>query len=721
MRFFTDSPYEKMMMDTRRESAECPSFLYDSRKPWEDKMAKLVIAEKPSVAASIAAVLGARTKKEGCYEGNGYIVSWCLGHLAELAQADSYNPRFKKWSREDLPIIPDSWKLSVSEGKEKQLRLLKRLMDRSDVTELINACDAGREGELIFRNVYRVCGCRKPVLRLWLSSMEDEAICDGFLNLKPQKEYDLLYEAAQCRAEADWLVGINASRLFSVLYHRKLCAGRVMSPTLTMLSAREEQIRSFAPEKYWTLTAEPGGVKVKSERFSDKGAAEKAAAELSGKLVILKSSITKKRMEKAPRLYDLTTLQRDANRILGYTAQQTLDYAQSLYEKKLCTYPRTDSRWLTDDVQGRVPELAAAAAMLLGVKVPDTVNVSQICCSSKVSDHPALVPTLLAEKGLASASAGEKELLMLIASRLLCAVSGPFLYDETEYVFECGEQKLSGKAKQIVSIGWREFSCEDTADRFADMAPIADSTVFEADTVSLKEEETEPPKHYTEDTILAAMDAAGAKNMPEDCERRGIGTPATRAGIIEKLIESGYAERRRIGRSELLMPTDIGRGIVAIMPDKLKSPLLTAEWETRLKAIEHGEESAEQFLKDISAMLTELVSDYSPLQGAEVLFPSGRAVIGKCPRCGSNVTEGRQGFFCEHNECRFGIWNNSRYFSNRHINLNSELVRSLLANGRVHLDKIYSMKTGKYYSADLVMTDDGFDTFFSMDFPDSGR
>lgn len=675
---------------------------------------KLVIAEKPSVAQSIAAVLGANTRRDGYMEGNGYIVSWCFGHLAELASAEVYDEKYAKWRYDDLPIIPSSWRMTLGKDKGKQYDLLRDLMRRDDVSEIVNACDAGREGELIFRTVYYLAGCTKTMKRLWISSMEDEAIRKGFADLKPGREYDGLHQAALCRARADWLVGINATRLFSVLYHRTLNVGRVISPTLALIVQREAEIDAFKPEPFYTVNLSCG-VDAVSEKFKDKSETERIAAACKGRAATVKTVERKEKSEKAPALYDLTTLQRDANRLLGYTAQQTLDYLQALYEKKLCTYPRTDARFLTDDMESAVPALVSVAAAVCGMPAPENVHAGQVCNSKKVSDHHAVVPTASAAKAdISVLPIGEREIMRLVARQLLCAVSDTHKYAETVVTIECGGYSFAAKGKTVLTPGWKAYIQSEQTDKAlpdmteGDTTPVTDVTV--------KEGKTTPPKHFTEDTLLSAMETAGAKEAPDDAERKGLGTPATRAAILEKLVSIGFVERKKAKKTVNLMPARTGVSLITVLPEQLQSPLLTAEWEYRLKQVERSELSPEDFMGEITDMLTELVKTYQAITGAEVLFPSGREVVGKCPRCGGDVSESKKGFFCEKNDCRFGLWRDNKFFAAKKIALTKAAAAALLKDGRVALTGLYSEKTGKTYDATVVLEDTGESIRFRLDF-----
>ncbi len=660
----------------------------------------LIITEKPSVARAIAAALGANVRGDGCIHGGDLVVSWCAGHLVELATPAAYDEKLGKWRREDLPILPDPWKTTVMRDKRAQFEILRGLMQRVDVDEVVNACDAGREGELIFRLVYEKAGCTKPVKRLWLSSMEPDEIRKAFGNMRPDEEYDALYAAALCRAKADWLVGMNATRLMSLVYHRTLNVGRVVSPTLSMLVEREREIEDFTPETFYTVALECGGVLLSSERIDNKADADALAAACAGEVHITKVERCEKR-ENAPALYDLTTLQREANRELGFTAQQTLDYLQSLYEKRLVTYPRTDSRYLTDGMAASVPELVSVAAKLLGVDVPASVDAEAVCDSSKVTDHHAVVSTpSAASANLTALPDGEAAVLRLVCRQLLCAVSGPFTYAETTVEAECGGHTFKAKGKAVIDFGWRAYRGAPDWTPLPELAEGADVTI---DAVTVKEGKTAPPAAYTEDTLLAAMEYAGAKKATADAERRGLGTPATRAATIEKLVTGGLAERVK-GK---LVPTDTGASLVTVLPEALRSPLLTAEWEHRLKQIERGELDAETFLADIEHMVSSLVADYKPVAEASVLFPTGRTVVGKCPRCGGVVSEAKNGYFCESLDCKFGLWRDNKFLAAKRISLTRSLATELLEKGRAHLDEIYSQRMDKYYPGDLILHDDG--------------
>ena len=514
-------------------------------------------------------------------------------------------------------------------------------------------------------------------------------------------------------------MGINATRLFSVLYHRTLNVGRVLSPTLALLVQREAEIGAFRAEPFYTVQLDCGGVSAVSEKFKDKAAAMQLADACVDQTAVVKCVKQKDRTEKPPALYDLTTLQRDANRILGYTAQQTLDYLQALYEKKLCTYPRTDARYLTDDMQSSVASYVAVAAELCETPQPEAIHAEQVCNSKKVSDHHALIPTASATKAaFLDLPLGEREVLRLVAKQLLCAVSDAHRYTETTVTLLCGGQEFTAKGKAVLQIGWKQYSGNESAE--APLPELAEGGTLPVDAASIKEGKTAPPKHYTEDTLLAAMENAGAKDAPEDAERSGLGTPATRAAILEKLVSAGFAERKKLKKAVYLIPTQIGNSLITVLPEQLQSPLLTAEWEHKLKQVERGELDADAFLGGITAMLTELTRSYRIVPGAEVLFPSGREVIGRCPRCGSDVTESKKGFFCERSDCKFGLWRDNKFLTAKRITLDKQMVAALLERGRVRVDDVYSEKTGKRFSTDLLLEDDGVRSSYRFDFGKEG-
>lgn len=683
---------------------------------------KLVIAEKPSVAKSLAAVLGAKARKDGYLEGGGFIVSWCVGHLVELADAAAYAERYGKWQLADLPILPDHWRYTVTPDTKRQFDTLKGLMGRDDVDSLVCATDAGREGELIFRLVCEQAGCKKPVERLWISSMEDSAIREGFGRLKPAADYDRLYAAALCRAKADWLVGINATRLFSLLYRRTLNIGRVMTPTLALIVQREADISAFKPRPFYTVVLALDGFSAAGERMEDK---EKAGAIrdacLAAGTATVKSVERREKTEKPPALYDLTTLQREANRLLGFTAQQTLDYLQSLYEKKLATYPRTDSRYLTSDMAASLPVLVniAAKSMPFTAGAAIRCDAGQVIHDGKVSDHHAIIPTMaIREADLSALPSGERSLLQLITARLLCAVGRPYAYAETAARIECAGQEFTAKGRAVLDPGWRALDGrykatlknrpEPDKEKEAKALPLmAKGDTPGVVTAAVREGKTSPPAHFTEDSLLAAMETAGACEMPEDAERRGLGTPATRAGILEKLIKVGFLERKKVKKAVHLIPTQAGEALITVLPEQIQSPSMTAEWEHRLKEIERGTAEPDAFLSETAAMLTGLVSHSEAVKDASILFPSDRESVGKCPRCGGPVVELPKSFSCENRDCGFVIWKDSRFFTSKRKQPTRAFVTELLTSGRARLTGCYSEKTGKTYDAVVALEDTG--------------
>lgn len=695
----------------------------------EETEMKLVIAEKPSVAKSLAAVLGATTRKDGYLEGNGWLVAWCLGHLAGLADAATYNPDYAKWRYDDLPILPETWRFTIAKDKRDQFDVLRTLLRREDVTEVVNACDAGREGELIFRTVYCLAGCTKPMRRLWISSMEDSAIREGFAHLRPGADYDGLHQAALCRAKADWLVGINATRLFSVLYHRTLNIGRVMSPTLALIVQREAEIDAFKPVPFYTVALDLPGVSATSARIDKKADAEQLKSACQGGMATVKRVERKDKSEKPPTLYDLTTLQRDANRLLGFTAQQTLDYLQNLYEKKLCTYPRTDSRYLTSDMAEGLPVLVnlVANAMPFRKGIAISCDAPQVINDKKVTDHHAVIPTRnIRDADLSALPVGERAVLELVALRLLCAVAPSHTYAETAVTVECADTEFTAKGRTVQNPGWRALDAAYRAsmknaepDKDAEDKALPELTEGQELPVAgavVKEGKTTPPKHFTEDTLLSAMETAGKDDMPEDAERKGLGTPATRAGILEKLVSTGFLERKKSKKTVQLLPSHDAISLITVLPEQLQSPLLTAEWEYRLGEIERGELAPEDFMDGICAMLKELVGTYQVIEGSEYLFAPPREVVGRCPRCGGEIAEMPKGFFCQDKSCKFAIWKNSKWWAAKRKQPTKAIVAALLKDGRAHVTGLYSEKSGKTYDATVVLEDTGQYVNFKLDF-----
>ena len=677
---------------------------------------KLVIAEKPSVGAAIAAVLGAKEKRSGYYEGAGYLVSWCIGHLISLADAAAYNEQFRKWNYNDLPIVPREWQFTVASGKEQQFSILKDLMHRSDVSEIVNACDAGREGELIFRFVYEQAHCQKPFSRLWISSMEESAIRAGFDNLKDGRDYDTLYQSALCRAKADWLIGINATRLFSILYHRTLNVGRVQTPTLAMLVNRDYAISSFQKEKYHLVRLNMGGVAALSERQDDEAAARQMKAACEQSQAVCTSIKREKKSVSPPKLFDLTYLQREANRLFGFTAKQTLDYAQALYEKRLLTYPRTDSSYITSDMQNSTKELVTGLCGLLSFMQGVTLQAdfARVINDGKVTDHHAILPTAeFVKKGFDGLTEGEKKLLSLVCAKLLCAVSAPYTYEAVTAVFSCGGYAFTAKGKTTLCEGWREIEKlsrsaaaeqDEETEPEAVLPPLAEGQTFDNPAAEITEHYTQPPKAFTEDTLLAAMENAGKEDTPEEAERKGLGTTATRAGIIEKLISAGFAERK--GRK--LIPTKDGYNLVAVLPEALTSPQLTAEWETRLVEIAKGTQAPADFMAGIGEMAAGIVKTYSAISEDKAkLFTPQREAIGLCPRCGAAVYEGKKNFYCSDRACGFVMWKNDRFFEQRKKAFTKAIAAALLKDGRVKIKGMHSTKTGKTFDGVVLLADTG--------------
>ena len=659
---------------------------------------------------SYAKVLGATNRQDGYLEGNDYLVSWCVGHLVELAPPNVYDAKYVKWSIADLPILPEKWQYLVSASTKKQFGILQKLMHRPDVDSIVNSCDSGREGELIFRLVYQQAGCKKPFSRLWLSSMEENAIREGFARLKPSTEYDALYNAALCRERADWMVGINASRLFSCLYGQPLAVGRVMTPVLAMTVVREAAIAAFVPQKFYTVELElTSGCTASSRRISEKDAAENLLAECRKEMISTIQKVTRKeKSENPPLLYDLTALQRDANRLLGFTAQQTLDYAQSLYEKRLITYPRTDSRFLTEDMAASLPGLVADTGGAFAVEEPFPIHVQQVINGSKVNDHHALLPTKsMAKADLAALPAGERNILRLIAARLLCAVGEPHRYAETTLTTICAEEEFSAKGKVVLSDGWKAVERKMLGELLgkqkepAVLPDVQEQSQCCVTGAELKEGQTSPPKSYTEDTLLSAMQAAGADSMPQGVERQGIGTPATRAATIEKLVQKGFLERKGSKKTKVLLPTDKGKALITVMPEEIQSPEMTADWETKLLRIERGEMEPNEFMTEIKEMISSLVTTTEARKGANALMKN--KVIGVCPNCGKSVVEREKGWFCENRECRFVLWKDNAFFKRLGKRLDAHAADKLLRDGRVRLKGCKSAK-GKTYNATVLLS-----------------
>ena len=675
----------------------------------------LVIAEKPSVAQSIAKVLGATTRKDGYMEGGNYIVSWCFGHLVELADASSYDERYAKWRYDDLPIVPESWMFEVTKDKAQQFKVLSALMKDKRVTELVCATDAGREGELIFRLVYDKAGCTKPFKRLWISSLEDSAIREGFNHLRDGKEYDRLYEAALSRSKADWIVGINGTRLFTTLYHKKLVVGRVQTPTLAMLVERDGKISTFQKEKYFNVHVGKGDLTADLEKVKTEEEAKRIAAACEKKQAVVSSLKRETKTVNPPKLYDLTTLQREANRYYGFTAQQTLDLVQTLYEKKLLTYPRTDSQFITEDMEATARQVIEMVCRKVSIfsGLTHTPDIKRITNNAKVTDHHAIIPTVQLEKqNISELPESEQKVIRLVSMRLLCATGEKHIYDETSVTLSCEGYAFKAKGKTVVQDGWKaieqrfknSLKDKEAADDEKAIPSFKENDIIHSVSASVTEHFTSPPKAFTEDTLLSAMETAGNEDFEDDTEKKGLGTPATRAGIIEKLVRSGFAERK--GKS--LVPTKDGINLVAVLPEQITSPTMTAEWENTLMQIERGKADADKFLAGIVDMTTSLIKAYPFLSDAEAnRFESGKEVIGKCPRCGSPVYVGKGNYYCSSKSCSFCLWEDNKFFSSKKKKLTKKIAKELLDKGWCRVTGLYTPKKPQLYDAVIRLDDSG--------------
>ncbi|MBR5089991.1 MAG: DNA topoisomerase 3 [Ruminiclostridium sp.] len=687
---------------------------------------QLVICEKPSVGATLAKALGANERKAGYFEGANLIVSWCIGHLVELANADVYDERYKKWNIADLPIIPQEWQFIVSADKNEQFEVLRGLMNDNRVSEVVNACDAGREGELIFRLVYNKIGCTKPVKRLWLSSMEEKAITAAFADLKDGKDYENLYRSALCRSKADWIVGINSTRLFSKMYNKKLNVGRVLTPTLAILLDREQAIADFKKEKYYTIRLKGDGLDAVSEKITNEDEAKRIAGECSGKTAVVKSVKTERKTISPPKLYDLTTLQREANRFYGYTAQQTLDYTQSLYEMQLCSYPRTDSQYLTEDMEETVLSTAKSIVGKLlffdGIRITDVTK--RLLNNSKVTDHTAIIPTgKLRNISLDEVPNGEKNILYLIACRLLSALSSPYIYDTVTAEIECNGIIFMAKGRTVISEGFkaiekafRQFQkCKEDADESDDVPVLAltEGQTITGISTEISENYTQPPKHFTEDTLLSAMERAGTEDITEEVERSGLGTPATRAGIIEKLTKSGFVSRDKRN----LIVSASGNELVSFMPEIIKSAKLTADWENKLSLMAQGKFTEAQFMADIERLMTDIISQANSEFDESKVAAFGGEAFGTCPRCGKKILKTSKAYSCESKACGFTIWKNNKFFENARKELTDDMVKKMLTKGKVAVSGLYSQKSGKTYDAVISLEDTGKYVNFKLEFP----
>ena len=689
----------------------------------------LVIAEKPSVAQSYAKNLSAYKREDGYLEGESCIVSWCLGHLAEYAQPEEYDPKYEKWQFDDLPILPETWKLKVSKDKKKQFEVIKTLMNRSDVEYLVNGCDAGREGELIFQRVYDLAGCRKPVKRLWISSMEDAAIQKGFQTMKSEEEYKNLCMAAVCRAQADWLIGMNGTRAYTTRYFKRLVVGRVQTPTLAMLAERQERIEHFQKEAFYKIALTDGKLTVVSENIANEEAADLLAALCNGSTAVVTQMKKERKKSFPPKLYDLTSLQREANRYFGYTAKRTLDMLQELYEEKLITYPRTDSQFVTEDMKDSVEELVEKMPVLLSFVDYEQLGhgIKRVINNAKVSDHHAILPTKEAvEKGIADLPADKKNLMMLICQQLVQATGEEYLYEQTDITVKCQEHDFKARGKIPVQMGFKEV--EKAFKQLCVKAEPVEEKEKETSIPAGYEEGmrlfpvkaektthyTSPPKPFNEDTLLAAMETAGNKGFDSETEKKGLGTPATRASIIEKLVSSGYAQRK----GKQILPSTEGKELVKVMPEYLKSAVMTAEWENQLLLMEKGQITDTQFMGEITSLVSKILEVCREIPEEERRrFQTEREVIGKCPVCGCDVFEGKQNFYCSNRQCDFALWKENRFLGSMEKNLDKKMARELLDKACTHVKGLYSKKKDMKFDADLLLTLEDGKPRFHLEFP----
>lgn len=703
----------------------------------------LVIGEKPSVAQALAKVLKAEKKEDGYLVGEGCLVSWCFGHLAEYASPETYDERYVKWDFSDLPIIPEKWELTVAKDKKGQLAVLKKLLRRKDIEYVVNACDAGREGELIFKHVYDLSGSTLPVKRLWISSMEDPAIREGFVNLKDGKEYQNICEASVCRAKADWLVGMNATRGYTTKYLKKLAVGRVQTPTLAMIVEREERIRDFKKEKYFAVHISGDGIDAVTGRIDNRKDAEKMLEECRGGQAQVVSVAKEEKAVSPPKLYDLTTLQRDANRIFGFTAKETLEYLQSLYEKKLATYPRTDSQFLSDDMgqtAGKVIEAVLHSGLfgeriLSGQEIP-APDIGKVLDSKKVTDHHAVIPTVaIGGTDFSALPEEERKILLLIADRLLCATGEKHLYETVKAELSCNGNIFTVTGKTVTHNGWKDFEdmmklsfkiAEDMAEQEAagdtepadklknsKMPELSKGQIFENIQADISEHFTSAPKHFTEDQLLLSMETAGKGEFGNETEKKGLGTPATRAGIIEKLVSSGYVVRK--GRQ--LLPTPEGMELITVMPEYLKSAAMTAEWENDLLRMEKGELDSRDFMQGITELIEKILEGCRNIPESELYRFHQKESVGNCPLCGEEVYEGKKNFYCGNRDCKFSLWKENRYLSGMKKKIDKKMAKELLKTGRSHAKDLYSEKKGQNFEADIVMKIEDGRTSFSLEFP----
>lgn len=674
-------------------------------------MKYLVIAEKPSVSKSIAKVIGAYRQEDGYLEGGDCVVSWCLGHLAEYAAPEHYDERYENWRFEDLPILPVEWKMLVHNTKKPQFNVLRKLLRSKKFDYVVNACDAGREGEAIFRRVYALAGSKLPIKRLWISSMEDAAIQQGFENLKDGAVYDNLFAASECRAKADWLIGMNGTRAFTKKYGRKQTIGRVQTPTLAMLAERQTKIQNFVKEPYYKVELSGAGVVAASEQMVQEQDADAMQAACDGQCAVV-GSIERKRVEKKPpKLYDLTTLQREANRYYSLTASQTLQALQELYEEKLVTYPRTDSQFVTEDMRKTVESLVLA---LDG----QTVDVSCVINNNKVTDHHAILPTMQGAKcNKEKLSETKQMILSLVIWNLVQAVQPPLIYEDVLVTVCCQGRNFTAKYKEVLQLGYTAKPVplvEPEKNKDASLPnDLEQGMVIPVVRAEKKQGFTSPPKIYTEDTLLSAMETAGNKEFEKDTEKKGLGTPATRAAILEKLVSSGYVQRK----GKQMIPTEDGVATIRNIPDYLKSASMTAEWENDLLRMERGEIKPHDFMRGIHGLLDKMLADLRQIPTVAAAPHHNKVSVGSCPVCGNPVHESKLRFCCADRSCKFALWKESRYLANMRKTLDKKMAVDLLKKGRTHVKDFYSAKKDKTFAADLVMRVEDGRAQYSLEFP----
>lgn len=674
-------------------------------------MKYLVITEKPSVARSISKVIGAYKHEDGYLEGGDCVVSWCLGHLAEYASPEHYDDRYKVWRFDDLPILPEEWQLLVSEDKKTQFNALRKLLRNKDFDYVVNACDAGREGEAIFRRVYRLTGSKLPVKRLWISSMEDTAIQQGFESLKDGAEYDNLFDASECRAKADWLIGMNGTRAFTKKYGRRQTIGRVQTPTLAMLTERQDKIQNFVKEPYYKVEITGNGIVAESERMAQEQDADTMQAACDGQCAVVGSIERKRKEQSAPKLYDLTTLQREANRYYGFTASQTLKIVQELYEEKRVTYPRTDSQYITEDMQQTMTDLLKHYSGEVG-------RMEQVVNNKKVTDHHAILPTLESCKREKSSLFGEKEKVFgLIVWKMQQAVQPPYIYEDVLVTVCCQDNKFTAKYKNVLQTGYTAMPVPFAEQEKSKDVPLPkkleQGAVIPVVRAEKKQGFTSPPKVFTEDTLLSAMETAGNKEFDKDTEKKGLGTPATRAAILEKLVSSGYVERK----GKQILPSAEGIAVVGNIPDYLKSASMTAEWENDLLQMERGETKPADFMQGIHGLLDKMLTDLRLIPTVQEAPIYNKVYIGDCPVCGKPVCEGNLNFYCSDRDCKFALWKESKYLSGMKKTLTKKMATDLLKKGRTHVKDFYSAKKDKTFAADLVMAVESGRAQYRLEFP----